>query len=98
MTSGLLVSTEMNADDSRRNASNDRYHAIEFFTETGSGAGACRLTANVDDGRAFFDHAERVPQRDRAKRPPSEKESGVTLSTPITTGAPRSRFRSRHCQ
>src|SRR5436190_7284961 len=45
----------------------DRHHALEFFVQAGgSGAGARRLTANVDDGGALFDHAARMRQGDAA--------------------------------
>ena len=64
MTSGLLVSTEMNIGDSRRNASMTGIDTRELFVERGGcGAGPRRLTTDVDDGRALLDHAARVGQR-----------------------------------
>ena len=102
ITSGLLVSTEMNTGGLAAQRFDDRDDALEFFVERGRrGAGTRGFAAHVDDGGALADHAPRLRQRRASsslKRPPSEKESGVTLSTPITTGVPRSRTRSRHCQ
>ena len=53
------------------------------------GAGPRRFTADVHDRRAVGDRA--AARCDRVLRarfaPPSEKESGVTLTTPITEGA-----------
>ena len=48
-----------------------------------------RLAADVHDRRALLEHRERARdgRAPRSKwRPPSEKESGVTLTTPMTTG------------
>ena len=102
MTSGLLVSTEMNTADSRAQRFDDRHDALELLVER---RGRC-APGRVDSPPmsmmrgALVDHAPRVraaPHRARANWPPSEKESGVTLSTPMTTGVARSRTRSRHC-
>ena len=69
---------------------NDRDDALELHVEfCGLRAGSRGLATDVDDARAFGDHAPRMRQRRRKIRewrPPSEKESGVTLSTPMTTG------------
>ena len=54
---------------------------------TGSGARPGRLAADVDDVGALGDHAAgRGPTAAAGSNhwPPSENESGVTLSTPIT--------------
>ena len=90
MTSGLLVSTEITAGVAARRRS------ITGSTRRSSSARvdrrrarSRRFAADVDERRALGRHAHAVlapPPRASRKRPPSEKESGVTLSTPMTTG------------
>jgi hypothetical protein len=101
MTSGLLVSMEMKICDSRRSASmTGMTRAISCAAVTGSASGRVDSPpmSMIRAPSSIMRRAWASAESCSSKRPPSEKESGVTLSTPISTGLPRSRNRSRHCQ
>ena len=87
-TSARIVSTETTAP-SRRQRLDDREHPGQLLgRQRPGGARAGGLAAHVDDVGAVRDELPAV--RDRrlgsAQRPPSENESGVTLTTPISRG------------
>jgi hypothetical protein len=81
----------------------DRHHARQLFLHRHAGrAGTGRFAADVDDVDAVLDHLLGPLQtRTRAtgKRPPSEKESGVTLRMPMTSGRwARLKPKRPHCK
>ena len=63
-------------------------------------ARAGRLAADVDDRRAFVEHSARpaIAACGCRNAPPSENESGVTLTTPMTLGRGRSSSIAAMCR
>src|SRR6266480_2852277 len=97
MTSALLVSTEMIAAVAARSRSiTGMTRRNSSSAPTGSAPG--RVDSPPTSMSAAPSAAMRTPcstaASTEAKRPPSEKESGVTFSTPMTTGPVRSRVLS----
>ena len=75
------------APASRSSTGTTRRSSSSTRDRLGSRAG--RLTTDVDERRAFVEQPPGRRDRDvagRGSRPPSEKLSGVTLTTPITEG------------
>ncbi len=73
----------------RADRPDDREDPLEFFVDPDRcGTRAGRLSADVDDVGTVVDHRMGVGDRrfEVANRPPSEKESGVTLRMPMTRG------------
>ena len=83
-----VVSMETKPGPRRRSASiTGTTRRISSSAATGLAARTRRFAADVHDVRALCELSEARARRrppDRRKRPPSEKESGVTLSTPMT--------------
>ena len=88
ITSGLQVSTETGTGH-RRKLLQHRQHPPQLFLGADRRrAGTRRFAADVEDVGALLDQAPRmVIARLRVeKQPPSENESGVTLTTPMISG------------
>src|SRR5215469_2689558 len=97
MTSGLLVSTEMTAvvvARSRSMTGSTRCSSSSRLTGCAPGRVDSPPTSMSAAPSAAMRSPVSTAASTDAKRPPSEKESGVTLSTPITTGRVRSSVRS----
>ena len=83
------IDRDRNADVADRRQ--DRLEPRAFFLRryrTHAAIGPRRFGADIDDVGAFGGHAPGLRDGCRRieKRPPSENESGVTLSTPMTSG------------
>ncbi len=103
---GLLVSTEIGTSSllGQALAPPASRAAAPRRRRPAAAPGPRRLAADVDDRRALSGDLLRVRERRAGsrKRPPSENESGVTLSTPMTTGSfrckvPRACRNCRRC-
>ena len=94
MTSALLVSTETDGHRARPRLRPPAQHARFPLRPPRPRRQAASIRRHVDDARALFHHRARgrAHRRRRGILPPSENESGVTLSMPITTGRDRSRL------
>ena len=78
MTSGLLVSTEMNTSDSRRSASMTGTTRAQFLVESRRArAGTRGFAADVDDRGALLDHAPRVRERRGGREEPAAVGEGI---------------------
>src|SRR5579863_2377719 len=93
MTRGLRVSMEITRPVAARSPSiTGRTRRSSWSSGTGSAPG--RVDSPPTSRMAAPSSAIRTPcwiaARGSSKRPPSEKESGVTLSTPMTSGCVRS--------
>ena len=89
-TKALAVSTETGkARRASSGASTASSRAHSSSSPTGTKTGPGRFRADVDDVRPGGGHGLGMASAASAatKRPPSEKESGVTFKTPMTRGA-----------
>src|SRR6478736_4933419 len=100
ITAGFMVSMETSTSHSRRSASiTGSTRSSSCCSGTGSAPGRVDSppTSMIDAPAATMARACTSAVAALACRPPSEKEFGVTLSTPMTTGRDRSSTRSAHC-
>ncbi len=101
ITSGVLVSTETRASNSRTSASTTgTTRSSSCWGGTGSAPGRVDSppTSMIAAPSASIRSAWRRASSGTAWRPPSEKESGVTLRIPMTRGKERSRRCRPHCR
>ena len=88
ITSGFCVSTDTGTPQSASRSSTGSTRRRSSSSVTPQRPGARRFAADVDDVGAFVDQLPRVRDGLRRSRnlPPSENESGVTLTTPMISG------------
>ena len=92
ITTGFIVSTEINAPSRASASTIGMMRSISSASEVGSAPGRVDSPpmSTMSAPSASIDRACPSARSKSRKRPPSENESGVTLSTPITRGRERS--------